>query len=360
MVLVMEWNMKENLPMPEILLSEPTRKKINPLIYISMGAIIGMINNFLFLKPLVIGFHSLISIIQEGSPQLLDRHIFKIFSFPTFLSILFIGIIYGGILGYLFYLFRSHHHDLKTFHRDFELQVAALRHHYKNLALGIQGFSQRVAKKAEQVSKTLRQKTEQDSDYQYLRAEFQKLENSATILDDTAQRLSLALKKELGFLKALTAETPTLESRDFYSFLIACIQELLDLRFQDKKIRVEINGQPFQECRDSLEFPFEPNVMEVICQNLLSNAMNHGDHIDIRVTAAGNLLRLEIQDNGPGLEVEKLKHSLYTPAKTAEPESTQLGLKVTLHLLREFGGNLRAKSAPGAGATFILEFPLSR
>ena len=272
---------------------------------------------------------------------------------------IFIGLIYGAILGYIYYLFRRQHHDLSRVHRDFELQVAALRHHYKNLALGIQGFSQRVADKADQVSEALEQKTEHDPDYQNLLSEFDKLENSASILEDTAERLSLALKKELAFLKALTAEPPELESRDFYPFLIDCIQELLDLRFQDKAIRVEINGQPYQECRDSLEFSFEPNVMEVICQNLLSNAMTYGDHLEIRVVAADNVLRLEIKDNGPGLEVDKLRHSLYAADRSVDPESTRLGLKVTLHLLRKFGGDLKVKSAPGAGATFILELPLS-
>lgn len=342
---------------PETLLSAPSRKEINSLWYILLGLLIGMIINVLISEPLELGFQNFISIIQSKKPPSLVQHISQFFTFPKILSMIFIGALYGAILGYVFFLFRKKHYDLNLLHRDFEVQVAALRHHYKNLTLGIQGFSQRVAQKAAEVSDTLEEKSEQDPDYHELLTEFEKLANSATILEDTAQRLSVALKKELAFLKALTAETPTLEFRDFYRFLIHCIQELLDLRFQDKDIRVEINGQPWQECRDSLEFSFEPHVMEVICQNLLSNAMTHGDHIEIRVDAAGNVLRLEIQDNGPGLEVEELKQSVYRPEEV-EPESTRLGLKVTLHLLRKFGGDLKVRSAPGAGATFILEFPL--
>jgi signal transduction histidine kinase len=344
---------------PETLLSAQSEKRIKALWYILLGAAIGMVINALISEPLELGFQNFISFMQNEESQSLVQHIAGFFTFPKILSMVFIGILYGAILGYIYYLFKRKHNDLDVLHRDFELQVAALRHHYKNLALGIEGFSQRVAKKAEQVSETLEEKSEQDPDYQNLRTEFEKLESSATILGDTAERLSLALRKELAFLRALTAETPKLESRDFYPFLIDCIHELLDLRFQDKAIRVEINGQPFQECRDSLEFSFEPHVMEVICQNLLSNAMTHGDHIEIRVTTAGDVLRLEIEDNGPGLAVDKLQQSLYTLSQTVEPESTQLGLKVTLHLLRKFGGDLKVKSTPGAGAIFILELPLS-
>ncbi len=348
--------MKEQPSRPETLLSAPARKKINALWYIGLGALIGAAINLAILEPLELGLQNFIAALQN-QPQV--QYIPRFVTFAPLMSMVFIGLIYGAILGYIYYLFRRQHHDLTVVHRDFELQVAALRHHYKNLALGIQGFSQRVAQKADQVSEALAQKTEQDPDYQNLLTEFDKLENSASILEDTAERLSLALKKELAFLKALTQEALQLESRDFYPFLRDCIQELLDLRFQDKAIRVEINGQPYQECRDSLEFSFQPQVMEVICQNLLSNAMTYGDHIDIRVAATDKLLRLEIEDNGPGLEVDKLKHSLYAADRSVEPESTRLGLKVTLHLLRQFGGDLKVKSAPGAGATFILELPLA-
>lgn len=351
--------MNKQSSLRETVLSAPDRTKINSMWYIGIGALIGMVINVLITEPLEWGAQNFIAIIQNQEPQSLGQNISKYLTFPKLLSMIFIGIIYGASLGYIYYLFRRQHYNLNVVHRDFELQVAALRHHYKNLALGIQGFSKRVAQKADQVSNTLEQKTEQDADYQNLLTEFETLENSATILEDTAQRLSVALKKELAFLKALTAESPELESRDFYSFLIDCIQELLDLRFPGKDIRVEINGQPYKECRDSLEFSFEPHVMEVICQNLLSNAMTYGDRIEIRVRAAGGLLRLEIEDNGPGLQVDRLKHSLYTPAKTVAPESSRMGLKVTLHLLRKFGGNLKVKSAPGAGAIFVLEMPLS-
>lgn len=96
--------------------------------------------------------------------------------------------------------------------------------------------------------------------------------------------------------------------------------------------------------------------MEVILQNLLSNAMKYGDHVRVNVAPGGTFVRGEVSDNGPGMEVEKLRQRLLTP-KDKGAESTHLGLEVTMHLLTKTGGRLSAWSEPGAGATFIVEFP---
>jgi two-component system C4-dicarboxylate transport sensor histidine kinase DctB len=84
--------------------------------------------------------------------------------------------------------------------------------------------------------------------------------------------------------------------------------------------------------------------------------MRYGDFVQIRVAASRDRVKVEVQDNGPGVEVEKLRQNLLTPADRRE-ESSHLGLRVSLHLLAKCGGRLGAWSAPGAGATFILEFP---
>ena len=64
-----------------------------------------------------------------------------------------------------------------------------------------------------------------------------------------------------------------------------------------------------------------------------------------------------IRDNGPGLEVEKLKDQLLAPTDRHSAESTHLGLKVSLHLIHKIGGRLFVRSKPGAGAEFIIELP---
>lgn len=98
--------------------------------------------------------------------------------------------------------------------------------------------------------------------------------------------------------------------------------------------------------------------MEVILQNVIGNAMNYGDLVQVLVKPAGKRLKVEVRDNGPGLEVEKLEQHLLTPGDRIKAESTHLGLKVTLHLLEKCGGRLSVASRPGAGARFIIEIPM--
>jgi signal transduction histidine kinase len=97
--------------------------------------------------------------------------------------------------------------------------------------------------------------------------------------------------------------------------------------------------------------------MEVILQNALANAMRFGDYIQIGVTDLSDRLRLEVRDNGPGMDIQELKRHLVTSWERREAESTHLGLRVTIHLLAKIGGSISAWSQPGAGAIFSIEFP---
>ncbi len=190
-----------------------------------------------------------------------------------------------------------------------------------------------------------------------LREDLTALEGNVAILSDAAQRLSSTLGRELLFLRALTSEPLSLERRDLYPLVRDAVRDLLALRFRDKSLKVEINGQPWEECRDSLTFSFEPAALEVMVQNLLSNAMKYGDHIRIDMDDMGSSVRLTIRDNGPGVDVAKLRRDLAAAGELREADSTRLGLRVSLHLLEKLGGRLMVASSPQAGAAFILEIP---
>jgi len=265
----------------------------------------------------------------------------------------------GALLGYVLQRLREHELLVELLHQEFELQVATLRHHYKNLAIGIHGFASRVRNKLMNLDNSLRAcLVEGDCPtYEGLHPQLESLNHNVTILEEAAQRLTHTLEQELLFLKALTSSDLPAVSADFYPFLKHCVDDLLGLRFREKEIRVEINGQPAENCRDSMTFPFEPHTMEVILQNILANAMRHGDHIQIGVTDLSDRLRVEIRDNGPGIDVQELKRHLATSWERREAESTHLGLRVSIHLLAKIGGSLAAWSQPGAGATFSMEFP---
>jgi CheY-like chemotaxis protein len=105
--------------------------------------------------------------------------------------------------------------------------------------------------------------------------------------------------------------------------------------------------------------------VQQILMNLLSNARHAlfldkpGGVIFVRTRAAdsGRVL-MEVADSGPGIP-EAHRHRIFDPFFTTKPAGigTGLGLSIVLGLARQNGGNIRLHSAPGAGATFVVDFP---
>ncbi|MEJ2671938.1 MAG: sensor histidine kinase, partial [Deltaproteobacteria bacterium] len=314
-----------------------------------------------FIHPLTMVVFEINNAIYFGLPMQWGRALLISFypqMWPMTLLYTVLSLLVGLAIGIFLKRLEEHRQKLATFHQEFELQVAALRHHYKNLAIGIKGFSSRIKRKLGDFDDELQQcALEEIPACETLHQDCEALIRNADILEGTAQRLTSTLNQEVRFLKALTSDVLTPEPQDFYPFLINTIQNLLALRFRDKDIRVGINHQPLSECRDSLVFAFEPNATEVILQNLLSNAMKYGDHIQVDVEETDLWVRMAIKDNGPGLEVAKLQSHFLAPASREEAASTHLGLRVSLHLIFKTRGRLSVSSEPGAGATFIVDFP---
>jgi len=330
-------------------------------VYPWLGILIGVALGIFTGHPIAMVVHNVQSFIYSKEPLNLGKALvdsFDLEMWPMLLLYIVFGAVFGAFCGSIFQRLREHRLRLDTLHQEFELQVATLRHQYKNLALGIHGFSQRIKRKMGTLGEQFEKCARKDcSAYESFRRDFDSLGNNVSILEEAAQRLTRTLGQELLFLKALTSDTLTSIRQDFYPLLIHCIRDLQALRFRDKEVRVEINGHPPEECRETLVFPFEPYTMEVILQNILANAMKFGDLIQIRVMERDRWVRVEVKDNGPGVEVDLLKEHLLIPGDRREAESTHLGLKVSLHLLEKYGGRLSAWSKPGAGAAFIVEVP---
>ena len=326
----------------------------SPWPFLLLGALLGAGIEMLVSLPMDAVFRNLFEHLFGRNPVALTHalaHLAKPAEWP---AISLTGIILGAALGFVFYRLKENQKRLQILHQEFEIQVATLRHHYKNLAIGISGFSGRARRKLASLEPRLRNCVTSDTD---LHGELDALNQSVTVLEAACQRLTATLTEELMFLKALQSNGLTPESQDFFPFLRHAIQDLLELRFREKPIRVEINGQPLTAPSPPLLFAFEPYTMEVILQNILSNAMRVGDFIQIRVAERNGKVMVEIGDNGPGVDVEEIKRKLVSSSHRQGAESTQLGLRVTLHLLEKCGGQLLTWNRASGGAAFNLEFP---
>jgi two-component system NtrC family sensor kinase len=138
---------------------------------------------------------------------------------------------------------------------------------------------------------------------------------------------------------------------------------LLDHQFKTARIRVEQDLAPSL----SLVQGNQGKLQQVIL-NLMLNAKDamHGlsnGLLRVRTFNASNMVVVEIEDCGSGIEPEHL-HRIFDPFFTTKTnpqagqhKGTGLGLAITYGILQEHGGKIKVTSAPGEGTTFRLEIP---
>jgi signal transduction histidine kinase len=107
--------------------------------------------------------------------------------------------------------------------------------------------------------------------------------------------------------------------------------------------------------------------LKQILFNLISNAIKFTPkqgRIEVRaLLAAPDTLRLDVQDNGPGISVQD-QSLLFTEFRqagqaTRPGEGTGLGLSITRRLVELHGGRVWVESELGTGSTFIVLLPVS-
>ena len=98
--------------------------------------------------------------------------------------------------------------------------------------------------------------------------------------------------------------------------------------------------------------------------NILTNALKYGNRrpIDITVEECDGVARLTVRDRGIGI-AEGAQTRIFERFERAAPSRNYGGLGLGLWIVRQIveahGGTVRAESAAGDGATFVLELPMT-
>ncbi len=107
----------------------------------------------------------------------------------------------------------------------------------------------------------------------------------------------------------------------------------------------------------------DPNRLERILTNLLSNALKYSDpETEVVVTAegVGEAVEISVIDRGVGISDEDLPHifdRFYRAKRARKATGLGLGLYITRMLVEAHGGQIRAESEPGKGSTFFFSLP---
>ena len=107
----------------------------------------------------------------------------------------------------------------------------------------------------------------------------------------------------------------------------------------------------------------DPARMRQVVHNLLQNAeqavAERADaRITVRTSAAGDVARLAVMDNGPGFPPEILGRA-FEPYVTTKPKGTGLGLAIVKKIVEEHNGSIEIANIAGGGAEVSVLLPLA-
>ena len=199
---------------------------------------------------------------------------------------------------------------------------------------------------------------------------------------EQAQRWLRAIHREGRRLSVLTenvllharGERRSIRAAPQWADLAAVVRDaasLVDAQAQARSARIVIGGSAVDGTGTAGGWVDADSVRQIVI-NLIENALKFGPNgqtvtitLDLERPApdgVGGLLRLSVDDEGPGVSPSDRERIWQPFVRLAEggsaPTGTGLGLSVVRQLVEELGGRWSVTTAPVGGARFTVELPL--
>ncbi|MFH1981933.1 MAG: cache domain-containing protein [Pseudomonadota bacterium] len=157
------------------------------------------------------------------------------------------------------------------------------------------------------------------------------------------------------------------ESKKIPICLTDLLEKTVELAAHDYDLKKNYDFRRIEIIRDFEEnlplVPCTPNEIEQVILNLLRNAAqasSDAPRITLRLGKIGNSARIEVADNGVGMDAETRKR-VFEPFFTTKDVGigTGLGLSVSYFIVtNNHGGSMGVESTPGEGSRFTVTLPL--
>lgn len=141
------------------------------------------------------------------------------------------------------------------------------------------------------------------------------------------------------------------------------VRELLEEVQEDSAVYGTPVELKLRKRRQDLIIPLKRNAFKRAVTNLVSNAVRYGDQIVIRAATEGEWLRIEVDDNGPGIpatERDKVFKPFYRidAARNQDTGNSGLGLAIARDIAKSHGGDIALGKSSMGGLRAIIRVPL--
>jgi two-component system phosphate regulon sensor histidine kinase PhoR len=185
------------------------------------------------------------------------------------------------------------------------------------------------------------------------------LERFLKIIERNANRLDLLIQ-DLLTISALESGRMKLDCQPVaLRGLVERVFTHLQSKAENRKVRL-VNQMP------GLTAHGDVNRLDQVFANLVDNAIKYG-RAEGSVVVGGKSrpdgrLEIFVRDDGPGIPPESLDRVFerfyrVDKARSRDQGGTGLGLSIVKHIVQAHGGEVRAESEPGKGATFFFTLP---
>ena len=181
----------------------------------------------------------------------------------------------------------------------------------------------------------------------------EKLKNNLRIIVDYCQRAKEIIIRLLQFSRPSKGELKEV-------YIHNCIEEITSIiehQFELANITIEKNYA--QNLKPLL---IDEKQIQEVLMNLLNNsrdAMEEGGKIQINTSLEDDFIKIEIKDNGRGIERAVLD-KIFDPFFTTKDKGTGLGIPLCYNIIKNYGGDLRFSSEINKGTTATIILPTKK
>lgn len=210
---------------------------------------------------------------------------------------------------------------------------AGIAHEFKNALATISGYAQLIRRESDGET----------------------AENAQLIVDQT-RALTHVVTEFLKFARPLDLSTEEVPLRSLVDRVITEIREAIP------EVTISSGGE-FESIAG------DEGLLRQALLNLARNAAEaaagqpFGGRVEVRGAIermpSGELQRITITDNGPGIAAEDISR-IFVPFYTTKTNGTGLGLAIVQKIVVQHGGSVEVRNQPQGGAEFIVSLPLSR